>query len=209
VSRRDYYGKVKLVAQHLRDEYGFATPRVLRSDLRRIYGAEGIRIDLREGLRKLRGAYFYDAEIGSSVLLQRGLPTEPLIFTMGHELKHHFCDRSEDDTLVSLCSDANVSEAIEIGAEIFAAELIYPDDDFCEELDKRKIGRGQCDAAAIVRLKHDTATTLSYASLAKRATLFGYARDGALEQVRWHRLEQEMYGEPLYKRLLRRRGAIR
>ena len=205
MSRRDYYAKVKLVAQNLRGEYGFSSPRVLRSDLRRIYAAEGIRIDLWDGLRKLRGAYFYDAEIGPSVLLQRGLPIEPLIFTMGHELKHHFCDRSEDDALVSLCSDANVSEAIEIGAEIFAAELIYPDEDFCEELERRKIRRGECDAAAIVRLKHDTATTLSYTSLAKRAMVFGYASDGALEQVRWRRLAEEMYGEPLYKRLLRRR----
>jgi hypothetical protein len=140
------------------------------------------------------------------VLLQRGLPTEPLIFAMGHELKHHFCDRNEHDTLVSLCSDANVSEAIEIGAEIFAAELIYPDADFCKDLEERTIGCGECDAAVIVRLKHDTATTLSYTSLAKRAMLFGYALDGALKQVRWRRLEEEMYGEPLYKRLLRRRS---
>lgn len=205
MSRRDYYASVKLVAQNLRNEYGFTTPRVLRSDLRRIYAAEAICIDLWDGLRKLRGAYFYDAEIGSSVLLQRDLPIEPLIFTMGHELKHHFCDRSEDDALVSLCSDANVIEAVEIGAEIFAAELIYPDHDFCEDLEKRQIRRGECDAAAIVRLKHDTATTLSYTSLAKRATLFGYAPDGALEQVRWCQLEEEMYGEPLYKRILRRR----
>jgi hypothetical protein len=153
----------------------------------------------------LREAYFSDAEIGPTVLLQRGLPTEPLIFTMGHELKHHFCDRTDGAALLSVCSDANVSEAIEIGAEIFSAELIYPDDEYCTHLEERRIGRGECDAAAIVRLKHETRTTLSYTSLAKRAMLFGYAPKGSLERISWRAVEEQLFGEPVYKRILRRR----
>lgn len=206
MSRRGYYDELKARARELREQYGLVTPRVLRSDLRRIYAEEGIQIDLWDGFRKLRGAYLYDEEVGPSVLLQRGLPTEPLIFTMGHELKHHFCDRAEGEG-VSLCSDANVTEAREIGAEIFAAELIYPDEDFFRDLEERRIGRGECDAAAIVRLKRSTGTTLSHTSLAKRATLFGYALSGSLDRVRWKKLEEDLFGEPVYKRIQRRRPA--
>jgi hypothetical protein len=74
-------------------------PRVLRSDMRRIYRTEGIRIDLwRHRLRGLRGA----------------------------ELKHHLVDR---DSAGGFCSESNRDDAIEIGAEIFAAELIFPEED--------------------------------------------------------------------------------
>jgi len=62
---------------------------VLRSDLRRIYRTEGIRIDLWPyKFKGLRGAYFND-ELGPTVLLAKGLPQDPMVFTMAHELKHH------------------------------------------------------------------------------------------------------------------------
>jgi len=98
-----------------------------------------------------------------------------------------------------------VSDTIEKAAEIFAAELVYPDDAFIADLEHRGIARGACDAAAIVRLKHETKTTLSYASLSKRATFFGFAPPASLDRISWHKLEEAMYGEPLYKRILRRR----
>jgi len=198
------YELAKTTARALRAEYGFTTPRVRRSELRRIYQAEGIVIDFRPGLRVLRGAYFYDDEIGPSVLIAKGLPPEPTIFTMGHELKHHFIDRPAG-LLESFCATTNQTDLIEKAAEIFAAELVYPDEDFIADLEHRGIVRGECDAAAIVRLKHETETTLSYASLSKRATFFRFAPAGALDHVAWRKLEESIYGEPVYKRILRRR----
>ena len=124
-----------------------------------------------------------------------------MIFTMAHELKHHLVDR---DLPIACCSDRNVNEHIEIGAEVFAAELIFPEHDFLDALTRRGVTAGQCTPEAIVAPKRDTRTTLSFAGLAKRATFFGLAEPGALDQVQWKKLEEKLYGEPLYKRLRRR-----
>lgn len=93
MTRTAYYEGLKVLAREQRQEHGLASPRVLRSHLRRIYGCHGIRIDLRSGLKKLRGAYFHD-DAGSSVMLAKDLPEDPMVFTMAHELKHHLVDRT-------------------------------------------------------------------------------------------------------------------
>ncbi len=205
MSRSDYYESLKALARETRSRFGLTSPRVLRSDLRRIYSAEGIRIDLWPyKLRKLRGAYMND-DLGPSVMLAKGLPQDPMVFTMGHELKHHLVDSGSS---LSYCDAYNESDPIEIGAEIFAAELIYPDDDFRSDLERMKVATGQCTARSLVKLKHDTGTTLSYAGLAKRAEFMGFAAEGSLRSVKWKKLEERIYGEPLYKRLLRRRGRL-
>jgi Zn-dependent peptidase ImmA (M78 family) len=202
MSRSEYYARLKELAQATRARFGLTTPRVLRSDLRRIYRAEGIRIDLWPyKLRKLRGAYIND-DLGPSVMLAKGLPQDPMVFTMGHELKHHLTDSGSS---LSFCDACNQGEPIEIGAEIFAAELIYPDDDFRAHLEQMKIAPGQCSPEVLVRLKHDTRTTLSYAGLAKRAEFMGFAVQGALAKAKWKKIEEEIYGEPLHKWLVRRR----
>jgi Zn-dependent peptidase ImmA (M78 family) len=168
--------------------------------MRRIYRAEGIRIDLwPHPLRGLRGAYFND-ELGPTVMIAKGLPSEPMIFTLGHELKHHLVDR---DSATGFCSESNRKDEVEIGAEIFAAELIFPEEDFCAHLAGMGVLQGQCDAETMVRLKHETATTMSYAALAKRAEYLGFAAKGSLQAVKWTKLAEELYGEPLYKRLIR------
>src|SRR5204863_211362 len=142
-----------------------------------------------------RGAYFHD-EIGTHVMLAKGLPDEPTIFTMGHELKHHFLDRLEGEGFLSMCGDSNQSDLAEKAAEVFSAELIYPDADFIADVEAAGIARGGCDAAAIIRLKHRTRTTLSYTSLGKRAMFYGLAPEGSLLQVAWMKLAEEIYGEP-------------
>lgn len=174
---------------------------MLRSDLRRIYRAEGICVDLWPyRLKRLRGAYFND-ELGPTVMLMKTLPEDPMVFTMAHELKHHFVDR---DNPLSYCDFSNQSNPIEIGAEIFAAELIYPETDFAEHLKLMGIQPGQCTPEALVRLKCQTRTTLSYAGLAKRAEFMGFARPGSLAGVKWKKLEEQLYGPPVYKTLLGR-----
>jgi hypothetical protein len=46
---------------------------------------------------------------------------------------------------------------------------------------------------------------LSYTGLAKRATFLGLAPPGSFDQVQWKKLEEHIFGEPAYKRFLRRR----
>jgi Zn-dependent peptidase ImmA (M78 family) len=187
---------MRLLAVSVRDQYNLQTPRVLKSDLRRIYRDQGIQIDLWPyKLKKLRGAYFYD-EGGASVMLAKDLPDDPTIFTMGHELKHHLVDRN---SIVSLCDPSNQSTAIEIGAEIFSAELIYPEQMFRDNLLAMGVGLGSCTAQHIVLLKRNTRTTLSYAGLAKRAEFMGFAPENSLAKVAWKTLEESIYGVPFYK----------
>lgn len=200
VNRSQYYEEMKLLARDMRARFGLLSPVVKLSDLRRMYRELGIKVDLwPHRLKNLRGAYFLD-EAGPSVMVARQLPTEQRIFTMGHELKHHLVDRAE-----TRCMELAGNSTIEIGAEVFAAELVFPEGDFKDEMCRMQIHPGSCTAEHIVRLKHDTRTTLSFTALAKRAAWLAYAVPGRLDNVRWRKLDEQIYGEPLYKRLLRRR----
>jgi Zn-dependent peptidase ImmA (M78 family) len=198
--RSAYYEKMKLLAREVRSDFGLITPRVLKSDLRRIYKKYGIRIDLwPHGFRKVRGAYFTD-ENGVSVLIDRRLPDDPLIFTLAHELKHHLVDSALG---LSYCGSDNETEPIEIGAEVFAAELIFPERDFVIYLTNMGVGYGECKPENLVRLKHETKTTLSYMGLVKRAEFLGFVAKDAFKSVRFQKLEEQIYGVPFYKRFRR------
>jgi Zn-dependent peptidase ImmA (M78 family) len=183
---------MKALARRVRVENGLQTPRVLPSDIRRIYRAYGIKIDLRSGFRQLRGAYFGD-DLGPTVVIAKGLPPDPKVFTMGHELKHHLVDR---DLPGFKCDLRNETDPIEIGAEVFAAELILPEKDFADALRSMGVDPGTCTAEHIVRLKYETRTTLSYAGLAKRAERMHFAQAGTLQKVQFKKLEQQIYGMP-------------
>jgi Zn-dependent peptidase ImmA (M78 family) len=212
MKRTEYYEDLKILAQNVRAEFNLETPRVLRSDLRRIYKHYGIQIDLwprNESttsikLKGLRGAFFYD-EYDPSVLLNRHLPEEPRIFTMGHELKHYLKDRNylDSNNGVIWCGDDNQNEVIEIGAEVFAAELIFPDNDFKGLLTQMDIQMGKCQPETLVHLKYKTQTTLSYTGLVKKAVFLEFASQGDFSKIKWKKLEESIYGLPLYKKLRR------
>lgn len=202
MSVSDYYEEMKLLAREVRAQHGLTTPRVLRSDMRRIYKFYGIRIDLWPyPLKSLRGAIINDS-LGASVMLKKGLPEDPMVFTMAHELKHFLRDGTLSYTY---CHAANISKPIEVGAEVFAGELIFPEQEFIKYMRERGIGRECCTPEMIVRLKRETRTTLSYQGLVWRANFFHFAKPGALEDIQWKKLEEKMYGEPPYKRRLRAR----
>ncbi len=205
MNRSVYYNEMKELAREMRAKYGLESPRVQKSHLRTIYRDQKIKIDLwPHRLREVRGAYFND-DLGATVMLAKRLPEDPMVFTMAHELKHHLVDR---DRPVACCSDRNINEHIEIGAEIFAAEFIFPEQDFIDALAAKGITAGKCCPETIVHLKHDTRTTLSYTGLAKRALFFGLAPAGSLDRIQWKKLEENIFGEPVYKRILRhRRGS--
>lgn len=207
MSRSEYYGEMRTIARKIREQYGLVSPRVLKSDLRRIYKDQGIKIDLwPHKLRGLRGAYFND-EVGATVMLAKALPEDPMVFTMAHELKHHLVDR---ELPTSFCDKSNESEQIEIGAEIFAAEFIYPEQDFVADLKSMNVQYGACTPEILVKLKQSTKTTLSYSGLAKRAEFLGFAAANSLQTFRgWKKLEEQIFGTPLYKKiLLNRRGFV-
>lgn len=196
---------MKALARDVRSKYGLDTPQVRSSDLRRIYKAYGIKVDLwpnkypfcKPRFRDVNGAFFND-ELGPTIMINRDLPEDPKIFTMGHELKHFLVDR---DVSTLWCGDFNENELIEIGANVFAAELIFPEPDFINCLSHMGISKGECTPTVLVQLKHETKTTLSYSGLAKRAERLDFAPTGSFTGVKWKKLEEKIYGVPFYKRI--------
>lgn len=202
MSRHSYFELMRQRAREVREAFGLSTPRVRLSDMRRIYKEYGIRIDLWPyKLKDLRGAYFCD-DLGPTVMLAKCIPAEPRIFTMGHELKHHLVDRHE-----IRCAQLDRDDPIEIGAEVFAAELIFPERDFCEWCAKIGLKGGSCTPEGLVHLKRASGTTMSYAGLQKHACRLGFARPETFTNVKWKKLEEQLYGEPVYKVIQRRRAA--
>ena len=191
--RYEYYERMKALAREIRAKYEIVATRVTRRDIRRVYRAEGVRIDLRPGFKKLRGAYFND-ECGPTVVIARGLPEDPAAFTMAHELKHHLVDRDNPDFQCSFSLDTKAM--IEIGAEVFAAEFLFPESEFVRLLGDNGVTPGACTPEHLVRLKHETRTTLSYQGLAKRAEFLGLAPPNAFRGVQFKTLEEQMYGKP-------------
>ena len=187
----DYYDDLKRLARQVRAENGLNSPRVTPRDMRRIYFRNGIEIDLWPyRLRNLRGAFICD-KLGTTVMLAKNLPQDPMVFTMAHELKHFYRDRNLG---VSYCDQSNITKTLEIGAEIFAAELIFPDREFIAQLNKMRIRKDQCLPRTLVELKHTTRTTLSYAGLAIKAERLRFAPANSLTKVKtWRKLER-LYG---------------
>jgi Zn-dependent peptidase ImmA (M78 family) len=141
-------------------------------------------------LRNLRGAFISD-HLGTTVLLASGLPQDPMVFTMAHELKHFFRDRHLG---ISYCDESNLGKTVEVGAEIFAAELLFPDQDFIKYMRLLRVGRDQCLPRTLVHLKRKTRTTLSYAGLAIKAERLGYAPPASLTRIKTWRKFESLYG---------------
>lgn len=189
MTRHEFYESMKELARATRAVHGITTSSVTRSDMRRLFRKFGVRIDLWHGqFKTVRGAYFRD-DLGPTVMLAKGLPPDPMIFTMAHELKHHLVD-TQDNFCAASPSETNERE---IGAEVFAAEFLFPEADFDARLAAMDVKRGQLTAEALVKLKVSSRTTLSYAGLVKRAVFRHFCRPGALDGVRWHELERTLY----------------
>jgi Zn-dependent peptidase ImmA (M78 family) len=130
-------------------------------------------------------------------MISKTLPDDPLIFTMAHELKHHLVDSSQG--LVNCIAGEDI-RSIEIGAEVFAAEFLFPEAIFIQQMDAMGVEEGGCTAESIVRIKHETKTTLSFAGLVKKAEWLKFAVQGSLPKSGWKQLEERIYGVPFYKR---------
>ena len=187
MNSQSYYEDLKALARQVRAENGLTSPRVLPTDLMRIYAKHGITLDeWPYRFKNLRGAFIND-HLGATIMIAKGLPQDPKVFTMAHELKHFFRDR---DLGISYCDLSNLNKNLEIGAEVFAAELLFPDRDFIAHMNTMGIRRDQCLPRTLIRLKRKTGTTLSYAGLAKKAERLGYAPAHSLTTIKtWRRLE--------------------
>lgn len=104
-------------------------------------------------------------------------------------------------SLLNCVASVKETEPIEIGAEVFAAEFLFPEQIFIELMEEMGLSKGeQCACENLVQIKHNTKTTLSYAGLVKKAEWLGFAEKGSLPRDGWKRLEEQMYGMPFYKR---------
>jgi Zn-dependent peptidase ImmA (M78 family) len=203
----EYYEEMKAHARIIRSKHGLTNLRVKKSDIGRIYKAYNIQYDLwpvkdafpTAKLKKLRGAFFND-EHGPAIMISRSLPEAPAIFTMCHEFKHYLVDR---EIPYLWCGDYNQKEEIEIGAEVFAAEMLFPDELFTDHLIQMGVKQGQCTPENLVRLKRETQATISYAGLVKKAEFLGFAVPGSFSKVKFEKLEEEIYGVPAYKQFRR------
>ncbi len=209
MNRTDYYQVLKALARSKRIEYGVTTGRFGLREMRSIYQREGIVLDLwSHRLRRVRAAYFV-IDGAPHVLLNKAIkPVEPRLFSLAHELKHHLVDR--DQAAASDCGFGCMDylnyrgvPAIEIGAEIFAAEFIFPEDEFNAWATPLVTSR-PCSKEDVVRLKRACPARVSYAFLTKRLEHLGFARRGAFAGVQFRKLEESIYGLPFYRKFRRR-----
>ena len=194
MNTQSYYEDLKALARQVRAENGLSSPRVLPGDLMRIYAKYEIVLDQWPyRFRNLRGAFIND-DLGMTIMIAKGLPQDPMVFTMAHELKHFFRDR---DLGISYCDQSNLNKALEIGAEIFAAEMLFPDRDFIAQMKMMGVRTNQCLPKTLISLKRKTGTTLSYAGLAIKAERLGFAPAHSVTTIKtWRRLEA-LYGPPV------------
>lgn len=212
MGRSEYYEALKALAREKRETFGIETSALGLREVRRVYRAEGITIDLwPHRLRKLRAAYFPN-DGAPCVMLKKGMPVEPRLFSLLHELKHHFVDR---DVLAGpgiTCRDymnGEVAPQMEIGAEVFAAEFIFPEDEFAAWAGQF-IKPGECTPRDVVSLKRRCPARVSYIFLLKRLEWLRFAPRGSLAGVNYMKLEEQLHGPPLYKRILEwRKGHAR
>jgi Zn-dependent peptidase ImmA (M78 family) len=202
MNRTEYYNDLKDLAKNIRSKYSLLDYRVLPSTIKMILKNEGVNyIDLSDKLKNIRGAYFYSSE-SISVLVKKGLPKDPYSFTLAHELKHHLVDQKKGKVI---CTIKNQSDPIEIGAEIFAAELIFPETDFIILIDRQMKSCNEINVDFVVNFKSNNPTTLSYQGIVKRLEFNRLIENGKFSKVKWKKEEERLNGIPLYKLYKRRK----
>ncbi len=210
MNRATYYESLKQLARDKRSHYGIETDAFGLREMRAIYKAEGVRIDKwSHPLRKVRAAYLV-VDGAPHVMLNAAMaPIEPRLFSLAHELKHHYTDQ---ELVSASCTGLGCAEynsysrvpPIEIGAEVFAAELIFPEEDFRTWVDAHLKGK-ECTKEEVVRLKRCCPAKVSYTFIVKRLERLGYVQRGVFSGVRFQKLEETIYGLPIYKRIRRAR----
>jgi Zn-dependent peptidase ImmA (M78 family) len=193
------YDQVKQLAKDKRAQYGVSTAALNLNVIRKIYSAEKIKIDKWDFKPSIRAAYMCD-DGDASVAINKKLPREPYLFSLVHELKHHYLDVALILNGEIKCGDYNANEQIEKAAEVFAAEFIYPEPEFVDCVTVLGIQKGECSPEDVVRLKRACNACVSYQFLRKRLVRLGFGSPADLDGIQYQKLEESLYGVPLYKR---------
>ena len=196
MSRNDYFESMKRLAREKRQLYRVETATLGLKAIREIYKKESIRIDQWKLPHRMKAIYMCDCD-DCSVAIQRDLPDEPKIFAMIHELKHHYCDRQAIGGGFVQCGDYEANELIEKGAEVFAAEFIYPEANFASDLSRLNITAWQ--AEDFVHLKRQCCAKVSYQFLCKRLERLRLIAPNQFVRIQFKKLEGEMFGVPFYR----------
>jgi Zn-dependent peptidase ImmA (M78 family) len=204
MTRDEYFEDLKALAREKRKLYDIKTNAFGLREVRKIYKAEGIRID-KWPLRGKVKAMYMCADGDFTVAVRDSLPDEPKLFALVHELKHHYRDQEIINNGMVLCGDYNRNEMIEKGAEVFAAEFIFPEAEFAKLVSN--FGVKIWTPEAIVRFKRTIRAKVSYTFVRKRFERLGLVERGALADVQWKKLEEQMFGAPFWKRRVRKRAA--
>lgn len=196
--RADYYEAMKTLAAQKRRQFKVATGTLGLQKVRIIYKTEGVAIDLWKTSAHIRAVYMCDGD-DPSVLVNRTLPKEPRLFAMVHELKHHYCDQALLRNGEIRCGNYNENELIEKAAEVFAAEFIYPEQEFLDCAKSIGLESGTITPEEVVELKRTCGAPVSYKFLQKRLERFDFIQKGQFSKVKFQKLEEEIYGVPIYR----------
>lgn len=196
-TEKTYYDDLRALARNERQLYGVSTDRFGLREVRAIYKDKGITIDSRDLTNRIRAIYMCsDGEC--SVAIRKSLPDEPKIFSLMHELKHHLCDQESINRGMLICGDWNENEIIEKGAEVFAAEFIYPEDEFLAHVAAMKVDTWQADD--LVHFKNKSCPAkVSYTFLQKRFSRAGLIKKDQFLGFQFKKREEQLYGVPIYK----------
>lgn len=191
-----YFDNMKELAREKRELYRVNTAAFGLREVRTIYKAESIKIDQWKLPAKIKALYMCE-DGHCSVAVQPKLPREPKLFALMHELKHHFCDQDKLNSGELRCGSYNEDQLIEIGAEVFAAEFVYPEAEFHDHA--VSFVTGGWSAEDIVRFKRQAPAHVSYTFIRKRLEWFKLIQPGQFQKTQFTKLEEELFGPPIYK----------
>jgi len=200
MDRHKYYEKLKELAREKRNYYKVDTAAFGLREVRKIYKAEGIKIDYWVLPPKIKALYMC-ADNDFSVAVKKNLPDEPKLFALIHELKHHYTDQELIKDGVVHCGEYNRNEKIEIGAEVFAAEFIYPEAEFASDINQNSVSDWQPEN--LVEFKRDCKAKISYQFLQKRLIHLGIIEQEQFKGVKFKNLEEKIYGVPYHRKNMR------
>jgi len=195
--RHIYFEKMKALARQKRELYNVHTAALGLREVRKIYSAESIRIDYYRLPYKIKALYMC-SDRDYSVAIQKNLPEEPKLFALIHELKHHYCDQDDINKGKINCGDYNQNELIEIGAEVFAAEFLYPENEFSQDIQYSRISAWTPDEIVIFK-KHCKAK-VSYQFICKRLERLGLISRNQFKDIQFQKLEYQIFGLPYHLR---------
>lgn len=201
MSASSQFDHLKQLARDKRKQHGVDTANFGLKQVREIYKAEGIRIDYRP-LGKIKALYMCDDD-HYSVGVRRDLPNEPKIFALIHELKHHYCDQEILKSGRIHCGDFNMNDPIEIGAEKFAAEFIYPIREFAHDVSLLNIQ--EWSETDIINFKRNCKAKVSYAYICRRLTELRLIGFNQFKGVQFQKREYDIFGLPYHLRARRSR----